>query len=564
MKKLYLFCWLILLQQLLFAQARVTRFYSDYNGFYTSASNQINPILPDNSHNLLAFTYNNITYSTGVDDAKLTAQGVSFTPQTFRAIPLNNVPTSGPSYFVALGQLYDGINAGVNNSSSAPFQGNPISGATLASFLTDGINGLDLGTGLANIPAGSVLQFNLGASGISATSIGDGIPDILFVQIADPNNVGDKIKFVNSSGATVGTEFTFNLYSTINFPRLANWRADFYNPNSTQNSSSFINTARYISMLALDLSQLGITTANYASVTQLVYTTSGQSDPAFVAFNEPSVSLPSKLGVHSQPTIYQTNIAMNPEFQVRLLNSFNQPVLQANVAITATVETGNGQLAGTITRYTDANGIAYFNDLTLSGNNTHTLRFSSSSLNPAISGPVIWSSLLPVRWAAFNGTLKESAVHLSWATNQELSTLDFVIERSTNGQQWTSLGKVTAAGNSSILRTYGFVDRNPVKGTSYYRVTQQDLDGRQSRTEAIRIQNNQAGTNCKLLANPLIAKQLQVEIKFSTSIELFSSMGIQLLHKELAPGRHTISLDRYAAGMYYLRTPEKTYPILVQ
>jgi hypothetical protein len=549
---------------MLIAQARVTRFYSDFNGYYTSASNDLNSVLPDNSHNLLGFVYNGITYSTGVDDAKLTANGVSFLPQTFRAIPLNNVPTSGGDYFVGLGQRYDGINAGVNNSSSAPFQGNPISSAVLSSFLTDGINGLDMGTGLANIPAGSVLQFNLGASGISASAIGDGIPDILFVQIADPSSNGDRMKFINSSGGTVGTEFTFNLSSSFNFPRLANWRADFYNPNSTQTLNSYINTIRPIRMLALDLSQLGITSSNYTEVVQLVYTTSGQADPAFVAFNEPSVSLPSRLGVHSQPNIYQTNVAMNPEFQVRLLNSFNQPVFQENVAITVTLETGNGVLAGTFTRYTDANGIAYFNDISSSGNNTHTLRFSSTSLTPAVSGPITWSTLLPVRWAGFSGSLKGKEVHLTWTTSMEQQTLDFLVERSNNGHDWNTIGNLPAAGTSSIARKYGFTDIQPVPGINYYRITQRDANGRQSRTDVIKIQNNQSSSSFKILSNPVISKLLLLETSHPITIQLYSSVGILLLSREIPAGRNPVPVDRFAAGIYYLKTPEKTYPVVIQ
>lgn len=566
MKKLVLICWILLLQLAVFSQARVTRIITDYNGFFSSQSNNINSILPDNSHNLLGFTYNGTTYSTGVDDSKLTANGVSFVPQTFRAIPLNNVPVSGgSSYFVGLGQLYDGVHNGVNNSSSQPFQGSPVSASTLASFLTDGINGLNVGTGLANIPAGSVLQFNLGSSGISASAIGDGIPDVLFVQIADPSSVGDRLKFINSSGATVGTEFTFNLTSTAMFPRLANWRADFYNINSTQTSTSFINTIRPIVMLALDLSQLGITTSNYTQVTQLVYTTSGQSDPAFVAFNEPSVNLPTRLGISAQPTIYQTNQALNPAFQVRLLNSFDQPILQPNVAITVTVESGNGQVAGTLTQYTDANGIAFFHDLSLNGNNTHTLRFSSSSLSPAISDPLSYSTLLPLNWVSFSGQLKSSSIQLNWSTSQEQQTFDFVIERSSNSQQWQTIGQLSAAGSAQGVRQYTWNDQQPVQGSNFYRIVQRDLNSRQTTSKVIRVQYNQeAAVLVRVLSNPVIGGQLQLEVSIPTTIQLFTSSGALILTKALPAGRSSASLNGQTAGIYYLKAGKKIVPLVLQ
>lgn len=522
--------------------------------------------MPDNSHNLLGFTYNGTTYSTGVDDSKLTANGVNFVPQTFRAIPLNNVPVSGgSSYFVGLGQLYDGIHNGVNNSSSQPFQGSPVSSSTLASFLTDGINGLNVGTGLANIPAGSVLQFNLGASGISESAIGDGIPDILFVQIADPSSTGDRLKFINSNGATVGSEFTFNLTSITLFPRLANWRADFYNINSTQTTSSFINTIRPIVMLALDLSQLGITTSNYTQVTQLVYTTSGQSDPAFVAFNEPSVNLPTRLGIAVQPTIYQTNQVMNPAFQVQLQNSFNQPVLQPNVAITVTVESGNGQVAGTLTQHTDANGIAYFHDLSLNGNNTHTLRFSSTSLSPVISDPILYSTLLPLKWVGFTGQSNGSSILLNWSTSQEQQTFDFIIERSANLHQWQTLGQLPAAGEASETRNYTWNDQHPLPGSNYYRIVQRDLNGRQTISKIIKVEHKQTfAVQVKLLSNPVIAGRLQVEMNVSGTLQLFNSGGALVLTTTLPPGRSLVSLNRLTPGIYYLKSEEKIVPVVVQ
>lgn len=499
-----------------------------------------------------------------MDDAKLTANGVSFVAQTFRAIPLNNVPTAGPSYFVGLGQMYDGLHNAVNNSSSAPFQGSPISSSVLASFLTDGINGLDMGTGLANIPAGSVLQFNLGASGISASAIGDGVPDILFVQIADPSSNGDRMKFVNSSGQTVGTEFVFNLNNSYNFPRLANWMADFYNPNSTQTTNSFINTQRPIAMLALDLSQLGINSSNYTNVTHLVYTTSGESDPAFVAFNEPSVNLPTRLGIVNQPYVYRTNQVMNPSFEVRLLNSFNQPVLQSNVAVTVTVETGNGTISGTVTRYTDANGVAHFDDLSLSGNNTHTVRFGSSSLTDVVSDPIVWTSLLPVRWGNFAAAVQGSVVELKWSTLLEQHTQDFVVEHSTNGQQFSAVGTVAANGFSSGISNYQFKHAGAVNGTNYYRLVQRDLNGKSSYSATVRIQFNAQDASFKILGNPVIGRQLRIESNARTTVQVYNSAGLLMATKELVIGKQVINLPNWASGIYYVRTPEQTTTVLLQ
>ena len=61
--------WMVVLMApaLLKAQA-VTEVISDYGGYWKSGSGAINPIKPDNSHNLIAFSYNGVRYSTGVND----------------------------------------------------------------------------------------------------------------------------------------------------------------------------------------------------------------------------------------------------------------------------------------------------------------------------------------------------------------------------------------------------------------------------------------------------------------------------------------------------------------
>jgi hypothetical protein len=107
MKKILLFSAMLLMQ---FSSAQVTQIWSDFSTFWTSSSTSINTIRPNTAHNLLAFRWNGTNYSTGVDNAKLTANGVSFTATKFRALPIDEVPlTGGSSYFIGLGALVDGL-----------------------------------------------------------------------------------------------------------------------------------------------------------------------------------------------------------------------------------------------------------------------------------------------------------------------------------------------------------------------------------------------------------------------------------------------------------------------
>ncbi|WP_294736586.1 T9SS type A sorting domain-containing protein [uncultured Flavobacterium sp.] len=402
MKKIYSLLVLCLLCS--FAQAQVTQIYTDYDNFWTSSSSSINPTKPNLAHNLLAFTWSGTTYSTGVDDDKLTTNGVTFTSTQFRALPITTVPlTGGSSYFIGLGADTDGVATGVTATALDPLV---TTGEIKASYLTAGEQGLGLGTCLTNIPDGSTLTFNLSVNGITLANVGDGIPDILVSQIASPSAVGDQLYFEDSSGNTVGNIVTIVLTNNSLYPTVGNWNVDFYNNDSTQNSGTFIDTERTLKFFTADISEFGITGANYNTVSKLIYKPAGSSDPAFIAYNEPSLGVAQQLVVETQPTSSECDGTMASNFTVQLADSFGDDVAQAGYEITAYMETGPGELLGTVTQTTDATGLATFNDLTFEVGGDHVIRFENTSLKDGITttiaGPEcdanIWTGDVDTAW----------------------------------------------------------------------------------------------------------------------------------------------------------------------
>lgn len=415
--------------------AQVTRIWSDYNNFWTSGNNRnptsggplviaqdinggINPIAPNTTHNLLAFrwtrpgfTPNSVVFSTGVNDARLTSNGVSFTAGNFRALPINEVPISGgAAYFIALGALTDGNQTNITNP--APF-GTITSTFQKASYLTDGVRGLGLGSGLTNIPVLPVnapLRFNMSTNGITLASINNGIPDILVSQIAQPENTADILRFVRSNGTVVGNPVTITLTDPAQFPAVANWNLDLYNNDGTQTDGTRINTSREVRFFATDVSAFGITTGNYTEVVALEYLPSGNSDPAFIAFNEPSLGISTRLGITSPDRTTNCDGVISGNFTVQLQDRLGAVVQQAGIPITAGIETGSGLLLGTVTQLTNVNGLATFNDLAFETGGLRTIRFSNTSLTAAITppipapancndlGPYVWTGDLNQRW----------------------------------------------------------------------------------------------------------------------------------------------------------------------
>ena len=151
---------------LVFVQASITGVYTDFNGFTASSATSLNPTRVDSQNNLLGFTSEGITYSTGVNDATLTANGVSFTAGNYRAL----VPSVAISGAAGQGSLDDG------NATNFTGQIYPTPARDTRAYLVDGINGLGFSTFANNV--GETFIFDL--SSIDFTTVGDGIPDFMY------------------------------------------------------------------------------------------------------------------------------------------------------------------------------------------------------------------------------------------------------------------------------------------------------------------------------------------------------------------------------------------------
>jgi hypothetical protein len=86
-------------------------------------------------------------------------------------------------------------------------------------------------------------------------------------------------------------------------------------------------------------------------------------------------------------------------------------------------------------------------------------------------------SVLPITLLDFDALPFENEVLLTWKTLSEVNNDYFTIERSSDLNNWTSIGKIDGAGNSNYEIEYETLDKNPLSGISYYRLKQTDFNG---------------------------------------------------------------------------------------
>jgi hypothetical protein len=286
MKRIFTLSICLVSIQYAFSQ-QVSEIITDYNTFWKSGVGALNATYPSRSNNLLSFKYSGTTYSTGVNDGRLTTMGVTYTAGSFRAFPVGTVGGNVASQtYVALASSADGVPNGYAN---------PVPWLKIKDVLIDGINGLNIGTGATNIPASALVNFPI--TSVISSAISDTKPDVLVSQIAQPTSTGDTLFFVDGSGGVVGNKIAIN-WNTINY--VGTWYLDLYKlPLGSLCDTAHINgtfdkeTTREIRLAAYKLSDFGIDLTNYTNIAGFIIKASGSSDPAFIAYNTDAFVIPA-------------------------------------------------------------------------------------------------------------------------------------------------------------------------------------------------------------------------------------------------------------------------------
>lgn len=181
--------------------------------------------------------------------------------------------------------------------------------------------------------------------------------------------------------------------------------------------------------------------------------------------------------------------------------------------------------------------------------------------NPANNNFVnTYGAVLPVILDYFKGEKKQSnSIQLEWTTLSEQNTAAFVVEKSTDQKNWTSIATVQASGNSNSLKLYQVIDRQPHSGNNYYRLRQVDFDGWFTYSETVRV-TNLIAKNISIFPNPVNeAAQLFTKEPFKPSqiIQLIDAKGTRLKTINLTGGnRVQIEMNGMAGGLYLIQLME--------
>lgn len=177
---------------------------------------------------------------------------------------------------------------------------------------------------------------------------------------------------------------------------------------------------------------------------------------------------------------------------------------------------------------------------------------------------------LPVNFLDVTASQKSTRVLVEWKTAFELNNKYFEVERSTDGVNWTVIGRADSKGNSQLVQTYSFADARPVLGTNIYRIRQYDIDARSSLSKTASVKVNISKTTATVLANPFV-NNIAVEFLSKTnqqvSVSLFDITGKLVATEKWNIGNGSSIKNLYKAsgiekGVYILTISDESNELL--
>jgi hypothetical protein len=162
-------------------------------------------------------------------------------------------------------------------------------------------------------------------------------------------------------------------------------------------------------------------------------------------------------------------------------------------------------------------------------------------------------AVLPLKLLSFTATkqaAKTNTALLSWTVAEQVNTSTFVVERCTDGINYTAIGSLSAAGNQVEKKTYSYTDGTAHDGVNYYRLKMVDIDGKFTYSPVKSVTFDQATANISVVPN-ITTGEFYVKGLAKQAVIQIADMSGKTLAKYSSISQSTVlDISSFAAGVY--------------
>lgn len=186
---------------------------------------------------------------------------------------------------------------------------------------------------------------------------------------------------------------------------------------------------------------------------------------------------------------------------------------------------------------------------------------TANNLPPGVTFPTLTTGgTLPIKLTAFSATGEGSKVKLQWSTESEQNNDRFDVQRSADGRTWETISSVKGKGTISSTSNYTTYDNSPLKGITYYRLQQYDINGKSTASDVKSFRLGAIKTLVSVSPNPARAG---INFKFLNEgaknvLAVLSDANGKVVYQQTfkevqANALNKLNLQQPAPGIYILK-----------
>lgn len=192
---------------------------------------------------------------------------------------------------------------------------------------------------------------------------------------------------------------------------------------------------------------------------------------------------------------------------------------------------------------------------------TFTIQFSYNGQASSFS-----STTLPIELSRFGANVANSNVNLAWETLTETNNEKFLVERSFNGKDFSTIAELAGAGTTLARKNYSFEDKTATATeykVAYYRLKNVSYDGKASVSQLVAVKLRDANTaTITSIAPSKSYMSFTIEENTDVTVSIFNLNGQAITSKVIAAekglNQADIDFSNLEQGMYIVNLKTNT------